>query len=171
MEGDEPKEPGKQPRVKKSRIREAGRKRTHGAVRQARRGLAPMQEEARSHDKSWSEGADGWSGGIPPNCRDERQERKGNTRGVEKPLAAKTVLLVNWQQANTLITKLLYGQEKHWQQSNLHSSGDRTDPALGMLPLPTHTQDRSTPRPRSQAKHEQRLKIIPPSAELLLISD
>lgn len=107
----------------------------------------------------------------PPNCRDERQERKGNTRGVEKPLAAKTVLLVNWQQANTLITKLLYGQEKHWQQSNLHSSGDRTDPALGMLPLPTHTQDRSTPRPRSQAKHEQRLKIIPPSAELLLISD
>lgn len=31
--------------------------------------------------------------------------------GVEKRSAAETILLVNWQPANTLITKFLYGRE------------------------------------------------------------
>lgn len=118
IEGDDPKELGKQPRGKKSRVRGAGRKKTPEGVQQAQRGLALRQEEARSHNKRrarWLEQR------YSPHCRDEKQDRKGNALGVEKPLAAKTVLLVNWQQANTLITKLLDGQEKHWQRSNSHS--------------------------------------------------
>lgn len=40
------------------------------------------------------------------------RREKGNILGVEKHSAAETILLVNWQPDNTLITKLLYGQEK-----------------------------------------------------------
>lgn len=118
IEGDDPKELGKQPRGKKSKVRDAGRKKTPKGLQQTQRGQALRQEEARSCNKRrgrWLEQR------YPPHCRDERQDRKGNTLGAEKPLAAKTVLLVNWQQANTLITKLLDGQEKHWQRSNSHS--------------------------------------------------
>lgn len=49
------------------------------------------------------------------------RREKGNILGVEKCSAVETILLVNWQPANTLITKLLYGQEKNWQQNNLYS--------------------------------------------------
>lgn len=38
---------------------------------------------------------------------------KGNILGVGKHSAAQTILLVNWQPATRLITKLLYGQEKN----------------------------------------------------------
>jgi len=41
------------------------------------------------------------------------KREKGNILGVEKHPAAKAILLVNCQLANTLITKLLYGQEKN----------------------------------------------------------
>lgn len=40
------------------------------------------------------------------------RREKANRLGVKKHSSAETILLVNWQPANTLITKLLYGQEK-----------------------------------------------------------
>lgn len=100
-EGDGPKELGKQPAGKKSRIRDAGRKKAHGAARQDCRGLSGSEAGGGQEPQGQFLGrrADDWSRGIPPTAG-----MKGNTLGVEKPLAAKRVLLVNWQQANTLIT-------------------------------------------------------------------
>lgn len=105
-EGDGPKELGKQPGGKKSRIRDARRKKTPGAVWQAQRRLAASEAGGgQEPQQQFLERRGRWlDRRYSPHCRDERQERKGNTLGVEKPLAAKTVLLVNWQQANTLIT-------------------------------------------------------------------
>lgn len=123
--GDDPKELGKQPAAKKSRIGAAGRKESPGAAWQAWRGLALGQEEAGAAPTipAAKEGQMAGTEGSPI-CRDERHRGTADTLRVEKPLAAETALLVNWQQANTLITKFLDGQEKPWQASDLHSSGD-----------------------------------------------
>lgn len=56
-----------------------------------------------------SAGADGSSGATEMKGSTE----KGNILGVGKHSAAQTILLVNWQPATRLITKLLYGQEKN----------------------------------------------------------
>lgn len=78
MERDDPKELGKKPRGKKSRIRDAGRKKTPGAVQQAQRWLSLRQEEARSrNNSSWSERANGWNGGIPPIAEMKGRGEKG----------------------------------------------------------------------------------------------
>lgn len=65
-----------------------------------------------TRSNSQSEGADGFGSGIQPTAEMKDGREKRNTLGVEKRSAAETILLVNWQPANMLITKFLYDQEK-----------------------------------------------------------
>lgn len=89
---------------------------------QTQRGWDQRQQETRSCCRhSQNEEADGFSSGTGLTAEMKGRREKGNRSGVEKHLAAETILLVNWQPANTLITKLLHGQDKNWQQGSFYS--------------------------------------------------
>lgn len=116
--GTGPQRAGQAAQGEKSKIRV--RTENRGAVQQAQSPGSDTEREPSCGTNSQSKGADGSSGATEMKGRRE----KGNILGVGKHSAAQTILLVNWQPATRLITKLLYGQEKKnktWQQNNLYS--------------------------------------------------
>lgn len=100
---------GKGPREPGSPGRGAGPEggRRPGAASEQSPGLT--QRGSAAPRRRRSAGADGSSGATEMKGSTE----KGNILGVGKHCAAQTILLVNWQPATRLITKLLYGQEKN----------------------------------------------------------
>lgn len=86
---------------------------------QAQRRWDQRQQGTRSHSQNGE--ADGFSSGTGLTAEMKGTREKGNRSGMEKHSAAQTILLVNWQPANTLITKLLHGQDKNWQQDSFYS--------------------------------------------------